>query len=392
MGVCSCRRVEPMVLRAAMLLTAFVTVLSLQATPAQAQRVAWVPNPRTTHGGWVADPSHHLTPATVATLDQEIAALERETSAEIAVVVVDSTSGLTPFDFALAIHRVWGVGKSGKDNGLVFLWVPTQRAIFISVGPGLQGVLPDRRTGRIRDEQIFPPFKRRAFDEGVLAGVRALAAAAREETAPRQGITRRLQTADGGAGARPAASPRSAEEAGAGVVHVLWAILALMGGSIAAAFGLRSFRRRRPRACPRCRARMLRLDEKTEDEFLDKGEQAEERVKSVDYDVWRCPQCGETLKIPYRRRWTRTSECLQCRRITVRTTAKTIRNATTVTEGLRHVARHCENCGWHAESDEVIPVVVASSSGGSSGGGDSGGGGSDFGGGSSDGGGAGGSY
>ncbi|MEI8259696.1 MAG: TPM domain-containing protein, partial [Deltaproteobacteria bacterium] len=164
-----------------MLLSALIAAVALQATPAQIQRIGWVPNPRTTGGGWVADPSRHLAPATVATLNQEIAALEQATGVEIAVVVVDSTSGLTPFDFALAIHRGWGVGKSGRDNGVVFLWVPTERAVQISVGYGLEGVLPDRRTGRIRDTDVFPAFRRNAFDEGVLAGVRALAAAAREE-------------------------------------------------------------------------------------------------------------------------------------------------------------------------------------------------------------------
>jgi uncharacterized protein len=385
-----------MILRAAMLAATLLTALSLQATPAQAQRVGWVPNPRRAGGGWVADPSRHLAPATVATLNQEIGALERETSAEIAVIVVDSTSGLTPFDFALTIHRVWGVGKSGKDNGIVFLWVPTQRSIFISVGPGLQGVLPDRRTGRIRGEQIFPAFRRQAFDEGVLAGVRALAAVAREEANPRQGITQRLQGADRADASREAARRAAAdgESAGTGstVAMVLGGLVALIGGSIAAVFGRRSFRRRRPRSCPQCGTRMARLDEKTEDEFLDKGEQAEELVRSVDYDVWRCPQCAETVKIPYRRRFSEASKCLMCRRLTVRTTSKTVRAATTLSEGLRHMTMHCANCGWHSESDDIIPRVVPSSSDGSSGGGDSGGGGSDFGGGSSDGGGAGGNY
>jgi uncharacterized protein len=372
-----------------MLFATLLTALSLQTTPAQAQRVGWVPNPRKTDGGWVADPARHLAPATVATLNQEIAALERETSTEIAVVVVDSTSGLTPFDFALAIHRVWGVGKSGRDNGLVFLWVPAQRAIFISVGPGLQGVLPDRRTGRIRDEQIFPAFKRRAFDEGVLAGVRALAVAAREETAPREGITRRLERAEGSTDPRAAAPSGGA--GGAGVLPILGAIIALIGGATGTVFGVRRFRRRRPRACPKCGARMQRLDETTEDEYLEQGEQAEERVRSVDYDVWRCPQCRETLKVPYRRRWSAAEKCLRCGRLTVRKSSQTVREATTLTEGLCHVTRRCENCDWRAESDEVIPRVVPSSSSSDSSS-DSGGGGSDFGGGSSDGGGAGGSY
>ena len=384
-----------------MLLTTLLTVLSLQATPAQVQRVRWVPNPRTTSGGWVADPSHHLAAATVATLNQEIGALERETSTEIAVVVVDSTSGLTPFDLALALHRAWGVGKSGKDNGIVFLWVPTQRAIFVSVGTGLEGVLPDRRTGRIRDEQVLPAFRRGAFDEGVLAGVRALAAAAREETNPRQGITQRLQGADGGEASRTAAE-RAAHGAdadggsggaGAKVAGVLGGIIALLGGTFAAIVGLRGFRRRRPRACPKCGTAMVRLDETAEDAFLDKGEQTEEQVHSVDYDVWRCPQCQETLKVPYKRWFTSYSACPSCQRLTVWTKSKTITSATTTREGLRRDTMRCKNCGWSAEKDVVIPRQTSSSSGGSSsGGGGGGGGGSSFGGGSASGGGAGGSY
>ena len=389
-----------------MLIATLLTALSLQATPAQAQRVGWVPNPRRTDGGWVADPSRHLALATVATLNQEISALERETSAEIAVVVVDSTSGLTPFDFALAIHRVWGVGKSGKDNGLVFLWVPAQRAIFISVGPGLQGVLPDRRTGRIRDEQILPAFRRQALDAGMLAGVRALAAAAREEANPRQGITQRLQGAEGGEAsqdeARRAAAARSARGAGAEggsggsgstAGTIVGGTVALLGGTLAALLGFRGYRRRKPRACPKCGATMARLDEKADDAFLDKGEQTEERIHTVDYDVWRCPQCQETLKVPYKRWFTSYTACPSCNRLTVRSTSKTITSATTMSEGLRHVTMRCKNCGWGAETDVVIPRQTPSSSGGSSsGGGGGGGGGSSFGGGSSDGGGAGGTY
>lgn len=95
-------------MRAAALLAA----LALQATPAGQARIAWVPNPRVRDGTWVADPSHHLSAAIVAKLNAEISALEQATGAEIAVVVVDSTSGLTPFDFALALHRGWGVGNS----------------------------------------------------------------------------------------------------------------------------------------------------------------------------------------------------------------------------------------------------------------------------------------
>jgi uncharacterized protein len=376
-----------------MLLSALLTAVALQATPAQIQRIRWVPNPRSSGGTWVADPSHHLRDSTVRSLNQEIAALEQATGAEIAVVVVDSTSGLTPFDFALTLHRGWGVGKSGKDNGIVFLWVPTQRAVQISVGYGLEGVLPDRRAGRIRDTDIFPAFRRQAFDEGVLAGVRALAAAAREETSARQGITPRMQTGEGVA-ARPGADRVAASQprGGPGFLGWLLGVLAVAAGGGLSALGALRYRRSRPRLCPKCRTKMTRLDEQADDEFLDKGQRDEEKVRSVDYDVWRCPQCNETLKLPHRRWITLYSDCPKCRRRTLRVKSKTIRSPTTHSEGIRRVSQSCESCGFLAQNEVTIPRVTPSSSSGGSSSSSGGGGGSSFGGGSAGGGGAGGTY
>ena len=51
--------------------------LLLQITPAQAERLRWVPNPRVTNGSWVADPSHHLAPATVDSLHSVLSRLSR---------------------------------------------------------------------------------------------------------------------------------------------------------------------------------------------------------------------------------------------------------------------------------------------------------------------------
>src|SRR3989304_5985889 len=102
--------------------------------------------------------------------DSEISALEAATGAGDAGVVVDSTSGLDPFDFALALHRYWGVGKRGVNNGVLLLWVPAQRAVWISVGQGLEGAIPDRLAGRIRDEDIFPQFRNEEYDAGDHAG------------------------------------------------------------------------------------------------------------------------------------------------------------------------------------------------------------------------------
>ena len=151
------------------------------ATP-RSDRLQWVPNPTLTTHGWVSDPSHHLSQETVRRIDSTIFALERTTSDEMAVVVIDSLDGLEPSDAALLLHRRWGVGKRDRNNGIVFLWSPALRKVYVSVGYRLEGALTDGRVGRIEDEQILPRFRAGDFDGGVLAGVIALATVAAGDT------------------------------------------------------------------------------------------------------------------------------------------------------------------------------------------------------------------
>ena len=372
--------------------TLLLAVLALmQITSTQAERLRWIQNPRTTTGSWVTDPSHHLKPATVDSLNSLISALSRETGSEIAVVVVDSTSGFEPFDVALALHRTWGVGQKGRDNGIVVLWVPTQRAVQISVGYGLEGVLPDSRAGRVRDQTIFPAFKRGDFDAGMLAGVGAIGAIVREEKDAR-GST--MSTTNPAPNAKAGAPPLVEREGGPSVGRrkgvivggALGGGLALLGG----AAGVARYRRRRPRRCPRGHGLMVRLDETADDAHLESGQQLEEKLESVDYDVWLCPTCQYALTIPHRAWFSRYSTCKSCKRRTLETKTVTLISATTSHEGSQQVTERCRNCAWTRTYTRVIPRVSQSSS--SSGGSSGGGGGSSFGGGSAGGGGAGGRY
>ena len=359
-------------------LAALALLVQLDST--QRARVAWVPNPRTASSSWISDASRHLRPATIDSVNAIIGALERETTSEIAVAVVDSMSGLEAQEFATALHRHWGVGKAGKDNGVLLLWNPVHRDIYISTGYGLEGAIPDRRAGRIRDE-IIAEFRQQRFDEGILAGVTALAAAAREETGGRQGLSRALD--DG--------RPSRARTVLTRVGGVVGGVLAICAGI----FGMIRWRRFRPRKCSNGHP-MRRLDEKKDDDYLEQGAKAEERLRSIDWDVWVCAQCDEVMRVPYKSWTSGYSDCPKCKRKTKNETTKTLVAATTTHGGSEQVIEHCGNCGYRSESTRSTPMIVhstsSSSSGGSfsSGGGSSGGG--SFGGGSAGGGGAGGRY
>ena len=375
------------------MMTFLLAVLALvQITPAQAERLRWVPNPRTASDTWVADPSHHLKPATVDSLNALLSALGRETGTEMTVVAIDSTSGFEPFDVALALQRMWGVGQKGRDNGIVFLWVPTQRAVQVSVGYGLEGVLPDSRVGRVRDQTIFPAFRRGDFDAGMLAGVEAIAAIAREEKDARGStMSTTNPPPNKGLPVERDAEPREGRKVGrrAGIVFgTIGSGLALLGGAAGAA----RYRRRRPKKCPNGHGNMVRLDERADDAHLDAGQRMEEQLESVDYDVWVCPTCQYALTIPHKAWFSRYSMCKSCHRRTLETQSRTLIPATTMSAGQQQITERCRNCAWTRTYMRTIPRIVQSSggSGGSSGGG--GGGGSSFGGGSAGGGGAGGRY
>ena len=136
---------------------------------------------------------------------------------------------------------------------------------------------------------------------------------------------------------------------------------------------------------------MFRLTEHADDRALDRGQVIEERLRSVDYDVWVCERCDAQTRIAYKRAFTSYSVCPTCERRTVESRSKTVHAATTSSPGLRRVTEVCKHCKWTRTRDETIPRI-SSSSGGSGRSGGGGGGGRSFGGGSAGGGGAGRSY
>ena len=138
---------------------------------------------------------------------------------------------------------------------------------------------------------------------------------------------------------------------------------------------------------------MTRLSEAEDDAALSGGQRAEERVGSVDYDVWACASCDERLVIPYKR-WSSYEACPRCGHRTVSKARRTITAATTTRTGLEEITLACAHCDFRDVTRRTTPrLPPPSSGGGSSGRSGGGGGGRSFGGsGRTSGGGGGGSY
>jgi uncharacterized protein len=350
-------------------LVALVALTTASVSVAAAlEPLSSIPNPRVRDGTWVTDMPGALRAETVARLNTAIGAFERTTGIEMAVVVVRSLDGSTVEDVAERLFRLWAIGKKDRDNGLLLLWSTGDRRVRIEVGYGLEGVLPDGKVGAILDAYVIPKFRSGDFDAGIVAGVEAVLAAARNENVP-----------------LPVASSESYDDSSSS--WGLW--LSLLGGipaGIGSLVGFRKWRRYRRRHCPQCRARMVLLSDAEDDQHLQEGQVAEERIGSVDYDVWNCPACSHRFTLRYPKWLSPYDKCPQCSNRTKSSAETVISAATTSSSGSARVVEKCAFCSFTHEYTKVLPRITQSSS--SSGGSSSSRGSSSFGGGRSGGGGA----
>ncbi len=107
-----------------------------------------------------------LEPAEIAALEQKLVAYDDSTSTQFVIVLVPDLGGWDISEFAYGIGDAWGVGQTGKDNGLVIALSRDDRKVFIATGRGLEGALTDVLTKRIVDNIMVPSFREGNFYEG----------------------------------------------------------------------------------------------------------------------------------------------------------------------------------------------------------------------------------
>ncbi len=104
-----------------------------------------------------------LNSSEAAALEEKLEVFSNETSNQICVVIVDDLNGMDASSYAIELGHSWGVGQADKDNGIVILIKPTGSAggrdLFIAVGYGLEGAIPDLATKKVREEEIQPYLK-----------------------------------------------------------------------------------------------------------------------------------------------------------------------------------------------------------------------------------------
>jgi len=122
-----------------------------------------------------------ITPADAATMERLHRELFARTGVAIVVITVKDLEGEPISDFAVRVGTEWGVGKKGEDRGIVVAMSTQDRRIFIATGYGVEGYLPDGRTGAILDRITIPLLRRGETSTALLKTSEALVAASAAE-------------------------------------------------------------------------------------------------------------------------------------------------------------------------------------------------------------------
>lgn len=129
----------------------------------------------------VNDAANVLSPEQRQILEQKLVALDDSTSNQIAVVLIPTLDGYEVQEYANKLFREWGIGSKGTNNGVLILAAIDDRKVWIEVGYGLEGAIPDIVASDIYRKKIVPAFKEGNYYRGIDDAVNALGKAASGE-------------------------------------------------------------------------------------------------------------------------------------------------------------------------------------------------------------------
>jgi uncharacterized protein len=104
--------------------------------------------------------------------NERLAQFERDTSNQVVVAVfpkMQSDSDVA--DYTQRVAQAWGVGQKDRRNGVVLFVFTGDRQMFIQVGYGLEGALPDITAFDITEYHIKPYFRVGDYEGGLATGI-----------------------------------------------------------------------------------------------------------------------------------------------------------------------------------------------------------------------------
>ena len=127
------------------------------------------PPPR---GQWALDQTGRVSSTTLAELNRIAESLDSSGAGQLGVLIVDSTHGTNPRDFATGVFNNWGVGHYGSNDGILLFIAVGDRKAEIILGDGSK--LSSSQTDAVMRDDVVANMKSSNLNAARGDGARAL--------------------------------------------------------------------------------------------------------------------------------------------------------------------------------------------------------------------------
>ena len=154
-----------------MLLMVFTTLMSMLTGCTTSEKI---PIPKVEKDIYIYDEDNIINDDVEKELNKMLVELEEKKEVEFAVVSVESLLDRSIEDYANNLFNTLGIGKKGKDNGVLLLFSRSDEKVRLEIGRGLEGCLTDSKCGRILDNYFVPHRENDEYTEATKLTVNAV--------------------------------------------------------------------------------------------------------------------------------------------------------------------------------------------------------------------------
>ena len=239
-----------------------------------------LPNPKVQdRGNYVCNPDEIVASSDVVLLNRLARQLEDSTQVELCVVAVNSIGEMEAFDFCYEVFQRWGIGKEGKNTGVLLFLAVESRDVRIMTGGGIEGVMTDAVCHSIIHETMMQPLRNADYSDAMALGALRIYEVCTDGAAPEElrqmtSATNRYHYAD------------ESEEN-------VWMELFYFVGVPCIIFALIIVLLLLPKKCPKCGKRSLR---KTSEQIINR---ATTRKEGLGVRSYSCKHCGHQEQKTY---------------------------------------------------------------------------------------------
>lgn len=124
----------------------------------------------------VNDFANIIEPGYEEKIDKVIVDIEARTTAEVAVVTMESIEGMSIDDAAYRLFNKFGIGKKKENNGILLLISKKDGKFRFELGLGLEKIIGSSMRKALVDKIMSPDFKSRHFGPAILKFLKSVSA------------------------------------------------------------------------------------------------------------------------------------------------------------------------------------------------------------------------